>query len=84
MTKSNPPSRRSRSTPPLRLGFLPENDCAPAAVAREFDVFAEHGLAVELHRQNSCAGLRDHLVNGLLDVNDLIRALNLPGVSVEF
>lgn len=67
MTKSNPPSKRSRSTPPLRLGFLPENDCAPAAVAREFDYFTEHGLAVELHRHNSCASLRDHLVNGLLD-----------------
>ncbi len=33
---------------PLRVGFLPENDCAPIIVAQELGLFEKHGLAVEL------------------------------------
>ena len=32
---------------PLRVGFLPENDCAPIIVAQELGLFDKHGLAVE-------------------------------------
>lgn len=67
MTKMNRPLKRSKQAPPLRLGFLPENDCAPAAVAYEFGFFERHGLSVELHRESSCAGLRDKIVHGGLD-----------------
>jgi ABC-type nitrate/sulfonate/bicarbonate transport system substrate-binding protein len=61
------PLKRSKHAPPLRLGFLPENDCAPAVVAHEFAFFEQHGLKVELHRESSCASLRDKLIHGALD-----------------
>lgn len=67
MTKMSRPLKRSKHAPPLRLGFLPENDCAPAAVAHEFEFFEQHGLTVELHRESSCAGLRDKIIHGALD-----------------
>ena len=33
---------------PLRVGFLPENDCAPVVVAYEFGLFKDYGVEVEL------------------------------------
>jgi len=32
----------------LRVGFLPEADCAPLIVAQEFGLFDRYGLTVEL------------------------------------
>ena len=61
------PMKRLKHAPPLRLGFLPENDCAPAAVASEHGFFEQHGLTVKLHRETSCTSLRDKLKHGLLD-----------------
>jgi len=63
----NRPLRRSKHAPPLRLGFLPENDCAPAVVAYEFEFFERHGLTVELRRESSCASLRDKIIHGAID-----------------
>lgn len=58
---------RPRRVAPLRLGFLPENDCAPAVVAQEAGFFSRHGLSVRLVRETSCSGLRDRLLEGQLD-----------------
>lgn len=51
----------------LKLGFLALLDAAPLLVAKERGFFAEQGLAVELQRQSSWAGLRDKLAVGALD-----------------
>lgn len=67
MPKTHHSLKRSKPSPLLRLGFLPENDCAPAAVAHEFEFFEQHGLNVELHRESSCTSLRDKLLHGALD-----------------
>lgn len=51
----------------LRLGFIPLNDCAPLAVAKEKGFFAEEGLEVELSREASWATVRDKVAVGALD-----------------
>jgi ABC-type nitrate/sulfonate/bicarbonate transport system substrate-binding protein len=51
----------------LRIGFLPENDCASVVAAQEFGFFADQGLNVQLSRESSCAWLRDKLISGELD-----------------
>ena len=56
------PSRK-----PLRVGFLPENDCAPLVVAQEFGVFQQYGLAVELESQASWKHIHDKLIQRRLD-----------------
>jgi ABC-type nitrate/sulfonate/bicarbonate transport system substrate-binding protein len=53
--------------PTLRLGFVPLNDCAPLAVARELGLFAAEGLDVALSREASWANVRDKVAVGLLD-----------------
>ena len=77
MTKTNRTSRRGAAAP-VRLGFLPENDCAPAVVAHEFEIFERFDLKVELHREASCAGLRDRIVGG--DIDAAIAPATLPFV----
>jgi len=37
----------------LRVGFLPEADCAPVIVAQEFGLFERYGLTVELRSEAS-------------------------------
>src|SRR5215469_10157579 len=37
-----------RKTEPLRIGFLPTNDCTPIVVAKELGFFRKYGLSVEL------------------------------------
>lgn len=59
--------KKSKTTKPLRLGFLPENDCAPLVIAHELGLFREVGLAVELSREASCASIRDRIVHRQLD-----------------
>jgi ABC-type nitrate/sulfonate/bicarbonate transport system substrate-binding protein len=51
-----------RKKKPLRVGFLPVNDCAPLAVAREFGLFEKYGLSVELERESSWKELHEQLV----------------------
>jgi len=52
---------------PLRIGFLPENDCAPLVVAQEFGLFEQYGLEVELHSQPSWKHVHDHVLHGQLE-----------------
>lgn len=51
----------------VRLGFIPLNDCAPLAIAREKGFFAAQGLDVTLAREVSWANIRDKVAVGALD-----------------
>jgi ABC-type nitrate/sulfonate/bicarbonate transport system substrate-binding protein len=70
----NPGTSNSRSmaarrvgTKPLRVGFLPENDCAPVVIAHEYNWFEHYGLQVELHSEPSWKHIHDKFHLGLLD-----------------
>ena len=52
---------------PLRIGFIPDGDCAPIAVARESGLFEKYELNVELHRETRLANIRDRIIEGDLD-----------------
>src|SRR5262245_35655670 len=52
---------------PLRIGFLPENDCAPIVVAYEFGLFKEYGLEVEIESQASWKHVHDKIIHGQLN-----------------
>jgi NitT/TauT family transport system ATP-binding protein/nitrate/nitrite transport system substrate-binding protein len=52
---------------PIRLGFIPLNDCAALAVAREKGFFVAEGLDVTLSREPSWSNIRDKLAVGTLD-----------------
>lgn len=52
---------------PLRVGFLPVNDCAPLVMARELGLFAKYGLQVELKRETSWSVIQDKVIYGKLD-----------------
>ena len=54
-------------TGPLRLGFLPLNDCAPLVMAHELGLFAQYGLDVKLCREPSWTRIRDKIIYGELD-----------------
>jgi two-component system, oxyanion-binding sensor len=56
-----------KSSAPIRLGFLPENDCAPIVVAQEFGLFQRYGLNVELHSEASWKHIHNQFAEGLLD-----------------
>jgi two-component system, oxyanion-binding sensor len=60
-------SARLRSSPVVRVGFVPLIDAAPLIVARETGLFDEVGLRVELHRQIGWGNVRDRLLFGQLD-----------------
>jgi ABC-type nitrate/sulfonate/bicarbonate transport system substrate-binding protein len=51
----------------LRVGFLPEADCAPVIVAQEYGLFDRYGLTVELQSQASWRHIHNKLHQGLLD-----------------
>lgn len=59
------PHSDSRSS--IRLGFVPLNDCAPVAVAKELGLFRSYGVSVTLSRQPGWATVRDMLFYGELD-----------------
>ena len=70
----------------LRLGFIPLNDCAPLAVAKELGLFAKEGLDVTLSREASWANVRDKVAVGVLDGAHILAPLPLAatlGVSGE-
>ena len=70
----------------LRLGFIPLNDCAPLAVAKELGLFAAEGLNVTLSREASWANVRDKVAVGVLDGAHILGPLPLAaslGVSGE-
>ena len=52
---------------PLRVGFLPENDCAPVVAAHEFGWFEHYGVRVELSSEASWKHIHDKFHLGLLD-----------------
>lgn len=56
-----------RGGQPLRIGYLPENDCAPIVVAQEFGLFKQQGLDVELHNQASWKHVHDNVLHRHLD-----------------
>jgi ABC-type nitrate/sulfonate/bicarbonate transport system substrate-binding protein len=58
----------------LRVGFVPETDCAPLVVAYEFGLFREYGLEVDLQSQASWKHVHDRIVQGQLD------AAHAPGI----
>ena len=52
---------------PLRVGFVPLNDCAPLAMADKLNLFEKHGIEVELCREVGWATVRDKIIYGELD-----------------
>lgn len=61
--QQRPPASRG----PLRLGFVPLNDCAPLVMARELNLFAKHGIEVELRREVGWATIRDKIIYNELE-----------------
>src|SRR4051794_33691713 len=56
-----------RKRKPLRIGFLPTNDCAPVIVAKEYGMFERYGLSVELKRLGSWKDIHRELFYRELD-----------------
>lgn len=56
-----------KTSKPLRIGFVPETDCAPLVVADEFGLFHKYGLSVQLQRQPSWRSVQDRIANRELD-----------------
>jgi ABC-type nitrate/sulfonate/bicarbonate transport system substrate-binding protein len=67
MNQAKRNAKTLKATRPLRVGFLPENDCAPLAIAHELGLFEEYGLTVELSREPTCTNVRDRIINRQLD-----------------
>jgi ABC-type nitrate/sulfonate/bicarbonate transport system substrate-binding protein len=68
MHKSKSPRLRIlKKAKPLRVGFLPVNDCAPLAVACELGLFEKYDLAVELRREASWKIINDQIIHRELD-----------------
>lgn len=76
---SCPPMERSkgygRGGAPIRLGFVPLNDSAPIAVARETGIFDRYGLNVVLSRELGWASVRDKMYYGDLDAAQAISGI---------
>src|SRR4051812_40681666 len=49
---------------PLQIGFIPDGNCAPLAVARESGLFKKYELNVELRRETRLSNIRDRLIEG--------------------
>jgi two-component system, oxyanion-binding sensor len=52
---------------PLQIGFIPDGDCAPIAVARESGLFEKYELDVQLRRETRLSNIRDRMIEGELD-----------------
>ncbi|MBK8093773.1 MAG: ABC transporter substrate-binding protein [Verrucomicrobiaceae bacterium] len=62
---------------PVRIGFQPLTDAAPLLVARELELFAKHGVRVELSCEVGWATIREKLLYGQLDAVHAIAGLAL-------
>jgi ABC-type nitrate/sulfonate/bicarbonate transport system substrate-binding protein len=70
MPDSTPPPRRpAPATRPLRIGYVPNTDCAPLVAAHELGLFARHGLRVQLRREAGWATVREKMLHGELDAS---------------
>ncbi len=70
------PQNHARShTRPLRLGFVPLNDCAPIVMAHELGLFEKYGLVVKLSREIGWATVRDKIIYGELDAAHAVAGL---------
>lgn len=67
MRKTIQPAKSAKKPTPLRVGFVPLNDCAPLVMARELGLFAKYGVKVELKRELGWATIRDKIIFGELD-----------------
>jgi len=67
LTMSAATRKPRASATPIRLGFVPLNDCAPLVVAQERGMFAKAGVEVRLSRELGWASVRDKIVHGELD-----------------
>lgn len=52
---------------PLQIGFIPDGDCAPIAVARESGLFDKYELNVRLRRETRLSNVRDRMIERELD-----------------
>ena len=76
----------ARQNAPIRLGYVPLIDVAPLIVAKEFGLFAERGLSVELVREPGWATVRDKLVPHLLrhlKMDQAFSSASLSGVPTS-
>jgi two-component system, oxyanion-binding sensor len=70
------PKNHARSrTRPLRIGFVPLNDCAPIVIAHELGLFEKYDLAVELSREIGWATVRDKIIYGELEAAHAVAGL---------
>ena len=59
----------------LKLGYIPLTDCVPLVVAKEYGLFENMGLKVELKPQSGWATLRDRVLAGDLDGAQMLSPL---------
>ncbi|MEY4385125.1 MAG: hypothetical protein RLY20_408 [Verrucomicrobiota bacterium] len=67
MKKVLPFVRVMSQSAPIRLGFVPVNDCAPLVVAQEKGLFAKYDLQVELKRKQTWSAIRDSITEHALE-----------------
>src|SRR5205809_320838 len=51
VTKNLQPTNLQSARNALRLGFVPQTDCAPLVMAEDLDLFRKYGLCVTLSRE---------------------------------
>src|ERR1035438_4249426 len=61
------PSAGVKKSKELRIGFLPETDCAPVIAAQEFGLFDRYGLTVEIQSEASWRHIHNKFNQGLFD-----------------
>lgn len=59
--------KQSFNRKPLRLGFVPLNDCAPIIMAHELKLFSKYGIDVQLSCEVGWATIRDKIIYRELD-----------------
>src|ERR1051325_5596969 len=59
--------RRATTPCPLRVGFMPETDCAPLVAASQLGYFEKFGLEVELQREPEWSVISAKILAGELD-----------------
>lgn len=69
------PHRPITGRRPLRVGFVPLNDCAPLVMARELGLYEKYGLEVELSREVGWATIRDKIIYGELEAAHAVAGL---------